>query len=892
MEQMKREAITLPEPMSPRGSYSSPGYYVIDQTGSPLSDRYDSQAQAFANLNGGAGVQYLDQPQPGHLNQPWPPELHTVVGHTEGGQMYSEADLLRAMASTNNLEEQRYLMSALEEVRRDARQVMAGANQVDFEPPNHIGEERPYHPYHSGAFGSSSATDWLAEMGASDDGMQEHMLTMGSRFFIGCHPEVKADPVEYLTQALGVARVAASQFNNIEGAVTIFMEHVANLARVDMTKIGVDQLLPWEAPPEQLPPVSTDEYSGPYSANQNTEDVNDEPSQDGQGLPGLDNGQSGRAMMGGLSVLSSHPHMSEFLFEADLPAEGPTPEELAAASGPGNLNKNPIGLTGSQDATPEPNDDGALSGSMSGNGPVVASRHQSHDEVTPRSDEEMWDHLAADHNLSEEFLRGAGADTSNPIWVHHLDHERTKPRNYLGHRHQAADDDDGGDEDGGYKYIHHRPGHKDSEGQDAPWVVTQKGTGKILSSHPSKEVAIDSFKAMMRSKHGGSLLTNSVECRCQELHGNFVLRNGQKVSSYIDRSECLLHNGSKAQSPQQTTYEEYLARLSPGGYPVTREFFSGAMAAHSPSENDPTVPEWGRRQGPKASPADRPAPFRGVTTRIAGHVERYMDWAAQNDLHPDDLTTLKSYERVPGVGRATTNKVADEYHGEGPEWRDKVREGWGNISASGYPGGNKAWEADRAWEHQDLPHQAANEDMLNPQAFERAVEDDAPALRPQPSGTYDPETAHDQSGEAAHDITGLIPQGDQAEPWSNISDFPETTVGGRQAAKPEDYGPQGLQGKDSPQSSSVWMNWDRTQTGSALSQPPVEGYMRDADNPNGEMWPFEIEPLEPGLPPQGAADVADVPTPGAGTGYPQPNVSRNARLDVWRANIATRTARS
>lgn len=354
MEQMKREALTLPEPMSPRGSYSSPGYYVINQTGSPLSDRYDSQAQAFANLNGGAGVQYLDQPKPGHLNQPWPPELHTVVGHTEGGQMYSEADLLRAMASTNNLEEQRYLMSALEEVRRDARQVMAGANQVDFAPPNGVGEERPYHPYHSGAFGSSSATDWLAEMGANDDGMQEHMLTMGSRFFIACHPEVKADPVEYMTQALGVARVAAGQFANVEGAVNIFMDHVANLARVDMTKIGVDQLLPWEAPPEQLPPVSTDEYSGPYSANQNT-DVNDEPSQDGQGLPGLDNGQSGRAMMGGLSVLSSHPHMSEFLFEP------PTPEELASASGPGNLNKNP-NISGSQDATPEPNDDGPCRG--------------------------------------------------------------------------------------------------------------------------------------------------------------------------------------------------------------------------------------------------------------------------------------------------------------------------------------------------------------------------------------------------------------------------------------------------------------------------------------------------------------------------------------------------
>jgi len=163
---------------------------------------------------------------------------HTHLGHTEqGDQMsYTEADLLRAMASTGDLNQQRYLMGALEEMRSDRHQVQAGAQQVDFAPPNHVGEYRPSHPHHQGPFGNSANTDWLTEMTQSNEGMAEHMLTMGSRFFVGCHPEVKSDPVEYMTQALGVARIAAGQFDDIEGAINMFMSHVANLNRVDITK--------------------------------------------------------------------------------------------------------------------------------------------------------------------------------------------------------------------------------------------------------------------------------------------------------------------------------------------------------------------------------------------------------------------------------------------------------------------------------------------------------------------------------------------------------------------------------------------------------------------------------------------------------------------------------
>lgn len=50
------------------------------------------------------------------------------------------------------------------------------------------------------------------------------------------------------------------------------------------------------------------------------------------------------------------------------------------------------------------------------------------------------------------------------------------------------------------QYIKNKPGHKDSEGKDAPWVVVDK-SGKIINSHATKELAEESFGAMEMGKH-------------------------------------------------------------------------------------------------------------------------------------------------------------------------------------------------------------------------------------------------------------------------------------------------------------------------------------------------------------------------------------------------------
>jgi hypothetical protein len=48
-----------------------------------------------------------------------------------------------------------------------------------------------------------------------------------------------------------------------------------------------------------------------------------------------------------------------------------------------------------------------------------------------------------------------------------------------------------------YQYIKER---------DGKWVILQKGTGKVLSHHDTREKAISSFKAMMAHKHGNTNL--------------------------------------------------------------------------------------------------------------------------------------------------------------------------------------------------------------------------------------------------------------------------------------------------------------------------------------------------------------------------------------------------
>lgn len=50
-----------------------------------------------------------------------------------------------------------------------------------------------------------------------------------------------------------------------------------------------------------------------------------------------------------------------------------------------------------------------------------------------------------------------------------------------------------------------RSGNRYIKKQGRQWVITQKGTGKVLSHHDSKAQAEASFRAMEASKHGAAM---------------------------------------------------------------------------------------------------------------------------------------------------------------------------------------------------------------------------------------------------------------------------------------------------------------------------------------------------------------------------------------------------
>lgn len=58
------------------------------------------------------------------------------------------------------------------------------------------------------------------------------------------------------------------------------------------------------------------------------------------------------------------------------------------------------------------------------------------------------------------------------------------------------------------KEEEHKDHYKYIKKQGDSWVILQKGTGKVLSHHDSREKAIASFKAMMVNKHGSGPVNN------------------------------------------------------------------------------------------------------------------------------------------------------------------------------------------------------------------------------------------------------------------------------------------------------------------------------------------------------------------------------------------------
>lgn len=51
------------------------------------------------------------------------------------------------------------------------------------------------------------------------------------------------------------------------------------------------------------------------------------------------------------------------------------------------------------------------------------------------------------------------------------------------------------------EYVKHMKGHKNSKGEEAPWVIVSHSTGKVISSHKTKKEAEAHLRTMEYYKH-------------------------------------------------------------------------------------------------------------------------------------------------------------------------------------------------------------------------------------------------------------------------------------------------------------------------------------------------------------------------------------------------------
>ena len=64
--------------------------------------------------------------------------------------------------------------------------------------------------------------------------------------------------------------------------------------------------------------------------------------------------------------------------------------------------------------------------------------------------------------------------------------------------------------------VQYRKGHRNSKGEAAPWVIVSCQTGKVLSSHKSKEKAEEHLKQMEYYKHAKTESIDNVETALKE----------------------------------------------------------------------------------------------------------------------------------------------------------------------------------------------------------------------------------------------------------------------------------------------------------------------------------------------------------------------------------------
>ena len=258
---------------------------------------------------------------------------------------HREAQLLAAMAWATR-DEQIRIMGELTDLRQRKTAAKAASEELDLSDTltRHLTPVQT-HTQHS------AATDWLAD--ASYEDPATDMLTEASLWYRRVPADIKADSHELFTQAVGVGERVASSFADSEGALHLFLNHVAALhmaegqedtqedtSGMESARPGVS---PWEVvfPPLPAMPIIGDNYN----------DMAGEPPMEWGVLP-LSNGQEPGSELAGQAsrrmasdnftaprmtyeqyqsrIPAGQAQMSREAFEGSLAAVAPAPDEVTS----------------------------------------------------------------------------------------------------------------------------------------------------------------------------------------------------------------------------------------------------------------------------------------------------------------------------------------------------------------------------------------------------------------------------------------------------------------------------------------------------------------------------------------------------------------------------------
>jgi hypothetical protein len=306
--------------------------------------------------------------------------------------------------------------------------------------------------------------------------------------------------------------------------------------------------------------------------------------------------------------------------------------------------------------------------------------------------------------------------------------------------------------------------------------------------------------------------------------------------------------GSAAFNYKRPTYAEYLARLSEGASKMSAEAYPGSLAAVSPKANEAAF-----TGGYTAS--YRYADFDDPEGKKIG--ENPLTAISPEDQHAQSGYAISSLPVAPEGHMADTFSNLTDFPNTGPT----------EVPSSRAP---------NVQENMSNPRGTDGNDGLPPgtAAYHWAADDD--------------EDKDKDSGGSGFETPGL---GGDFNPRDNTM----------KAQSPQGQA-DATEGYEKAYSGGAHMDWSGSGA-DVLGTPPVQGYEYNSDHPNGEMWAWQMGDV--GQVPQGAAAVADTPTPGmisqqdTGSSYPQPNgvapnsaptawpvpEKKNARLDAFRARI-------